>query len=231
MKALIGERPNAKPVGIGNSTSELDLDVLMSGTRDDASGPEDVEPITLSEDDNNEEGTEDQRRTQKKRSVSIAGLDEDVKPKPGTSARPNVSKPTTTGTKPKKLKGFEELVEITTAEETTRQKELDLEIQRSKDKTSRIMAKAELQRAAIEAKAEKVKRAHEMEMMKMQLELAKFQAAPGIGTGPHAQLGQGSGVHSPSLYPTFSPSFTFGDGSQFEGMVSRNDSTGRGDVE
>ena len=230
MKALIGECPNAKPVGIGNSTSGLDLNVLTSGARDGASGLEDAEAITLSENDDDEE--DDRHRTQNKRSASVAGLDEDTKPKPETPTRPNVSKPTTTGTKPKKLKGFEELVEITTAEEATRQKELDLEIQKSKDKTTRITAKAELQRVAIEAKAEKVKRAHEMEMMKLQLELAKIhQAAPGIGTGVHAQLSQGSSVHSPGLYPAFSPGFTFGGGSQFEGMTGGNGSAGQGNAE
>ena len=224
MKALIGERPNAKPVGIGNSTSKLDLDVLTPGARDDASGPEDAEPIMLSDHDDDEE--DDQHRTQNKHSASVAGLDEDTKPKPETPACPNMSKPTTTGTKPKKLKGFEELVEITMAEEATRQKELNLKIQKLKDKTSRIMAKADLQRVAIEAKAEKVKHAHEMEMMKLQVKLAKIhQATPGIGTGVSGS------VHSPGLDPAFSPGFTFGDGSQFEGMTGGNGSAGQGNAE
>lgn len=214
MKALIGERPNAKPVGIGNSASEVEVDVLTPGIRRDDF--EDTEPTRLSEDDSDEEDqVDDQRRAGNKRSASVAGLDEDVKPKRGTPARPNVSKPTAVGTKPKKMKGLEELAEITAAEEATRRKELDLEIQKSKDKTSRTTAKAELQRAAIEAKKEMVKQAHEMEMMKLQLELAKIHhATPGIGTSVHLQLGQSSGVHSPVSYPAFNTGFTFGDGSQ-----------------
>ena len=145
----------------------------------------------------------------------------DIKPKLGTPACPNVSKPTATGTKPKKLKGFEELAEISVAEEVTHQKQLDLEIQRSKDKASRTTAKAEVQKAAIEAKKEKMKQAHELEMMKLQLELSKTRHdPPGIGVGIRAQLSQGHDIHSPDLYPTLSPSFGFGDSSQFDGATS-----------
>ena len=68
MKALIGERPNAKPVGIGNSASELNLDVLAPGTQDNSL--EDAEPIMPSENDDDEEDqVEDQHRTQNKHSV------------------------------------------------------------------------------------------------------------------------------------------------------------------
>lgn len=226
MKALIGKHPNTKPVGIGNSTSELDLDVLMTSARGDASGLEDLKPIVLSEnDDDDDDRVEDQHHAQNKRLASVAGLDEDVKPK--MPAHPNVSKPTTTVTKPKKLKGFEELVKIAAVEETTRQKELDLEIQWSKDKMSRVAVKAEFQRVLIEAKREKAKQAHEMEMMKLQLELAKVhQAAPGIADGVHTQLGPGSSVHSPGLYPAFSPRFTFGDSGQFDRVTSGNQGGG-----
>jgi len=226
MKALIGERPNAKPVGIGNSASELDLDVLAPGTQDNSL--EDAEPIMPSENDDDEEDqVEDQRHTQNKHLASVAGLDQDIKPKPGTPARPNVSKPTVMGTKPKKLKGFEELAEISVAEEATCQKEIDLKIQKLKDKASRTTAKVELKKAELEAKKEKMKQTHEVEIMKLQLELAKTrQVAPGIGVGIPTQLGQGGSVHSPDLYPAFGPGFGFGDGNQFDGMMSQNKGTG-----
>jgi len=237
MKQIIGERPNAKPVGIGNSTSELDLDVLASGTQGETGGFEDPEPDTPSENDDDDGNNDDKvqegerHRIQNKRSASTAGLDEDVKPKLGTPARPNVSKPTGTGPKPKKVKGLEDLVEISVAEEVTRQKELDLDIQRSKDKASRVRAKAEVQKVAIEAKREKMKQTHEMEMMKLQLELAKTrQAAAGVGVGIAAQHNQG-GIHPPSLYPPFSPSFSFSDGSQFDGTAGGNESVGQGSFE
>ena len=234
MKALIAERPNAKPVGIGDSTSELDLDALMPGTQNDASSPEDAEPITLSEDDDGDEDNEaeGQRRARNKRSASVAGLEEDTKPKPGTPAHPNVSKPTTAGTKPKKLKGLEELVEIAAAEEGTCQKELDLKIQKSKDKASMIKAKAELQKATIEAKKEKAKQAHEVEMMKLQLQFAKIrQVAPGISEGIPTQLSECSDVHSSGVYPAFSPGFGFDDGSQLDGTTSANGGLGEGGFE
>lgn len=232
MKCIIGERPNVKPVGIGNSASELDLDVLAPSTQDDMSGAEDAEPVTLSEnDDDDEVKGENHRHARDKRSASIAGLDEDIKPKLVTPARPNVSKPTGAGPKPKKVKGLEDLVEISVAEEVTRQKELDLDIQRSKDKARKVQAKVELQKVAIEAKREKTRQTHEMEMLKLQLELAKTrQAAPGVGVGIPTQHGQSS-IHPPSLYPPFSSSFSFGDGSQFDGTASGNEGTGEGSFE
>ena len=165
MKQIIGERPNAKPVGIRNSASKLDLDVLASGAQDDTSG-EDAGPVTLSENDDDDDKAQG-NHTQNKRSASAAGLDDDVKPRPGTPAQPNVSKPSNTGPKLKKAKGIDDLVEIAVAEEATRQKELDLDIQRSKDKASRAQAKAEVQRVAIEAKREKARQTHEMEIVRM----------------------------------------------------------------
>lgn len=220
MKALIGERPNAKPVGIGNSATELDLDVLAPGTQDNTSGCEDSEPIMLSENDDDEvnkgQAVEDRNRTRGKRSASVAALDEDVKPKLGTPARANMSKPTAAGPKLKKLKGLEELVEITMTEEVTRQKEIDLEIQQSKEKASRAQVKEEVKKAAIEAKKEKVKQAHEVEMMKLQLELAKMHQV-GIGAS------QGS-VHSPGMYPPFDLGL---NSCQLDGM-SANDGVGQG---
>ena len=77
-------------------------------------------------------------------------MDEDVKPKLGTSACPNTSKMTTTGPKSKKSKGHEDLNDVAIAEEATHQKELDLNIQKSKGKASnvqaKIQAKVEMQR-------------------------------------------------------------------------------------
>jgi hypothetical protein len=233
IKCIVGERPNVKPVGIGNSASELDLDVLAPATQDDTSGPEDIEPIAPSEnddDDTEEIHREDRRRTQNKRSASIAGLNEDIKPKLETAAHPNVLKPTAVGSKSKKSKGLEELVEIATVEEATCQKELDLEIQKSKAKASKVQAKAEVQMAAIEAKKEKEKRAHEVEMMKFQLKLVRIrQVAPGTRTGVPTQLSQGN-VHPSSLYPSFTPGFSFSDGGQFDG-TSGNEGVGEGSFE
>ena len=215
MKALLGERPNTKPVGIGNSTSKLDLDVLAPSAKDN--GPEEIS----SDDNDEEEQADDQRRAPKKRSASVAELEQDVKPKPETPARPNVSKPTTTGTKMKKAKGYEELAKIAVAESVTHQKDLDLKIQKSKDKAIMVTAKVELKKAELEAKREKMRQAYEMERLKLQLELAKTrQVAPGIGVGVHPQLGHGGSIHSPGLYPPFSQNFGFDNGSQFDGMAS-----------
>ena len=82
MKQIIGKHLNTKPVGIRNSASEPDLDVLASGAQVDTSG-EDTGPVALSE---NDEDETQGHCTQIKRSVSAAGLDEDVKPRLGTSA-------------------------------------------------------------------------------------------------------------------------------------------------
>jgi len=232
MKCILGERPNAKPVGIGNSTSELDLNVFASGTQDDTGGLEDTEDIAPSENDycgngENSQG-EDQHNAKTKRSASVAGLDEDVKPNPRTPAHPNMSKPTVAGPKPKKVKGLEDLTEIAVAEEATRQKELELDIQRSKEKASRAQAKAEVKKAAIEAKREKEKLAHEVESMKLQLEFARLrQATPGVGMAGTTQHGQDD-LHSSGSYPPYSPNFGFGDGGRFNGGVGGDGGVGQG---
>ena len=202
-----------KPVGIGNSASELDLNVLVPGTQEDASGFGDIGPVALSENDDNED--DDRPHAQKKRSASVAGLEEDVKPNVMTPARPNLSKPTTTGPKSKKPKGLEELVEIAHAEEVTCQKQLDLQIQKVKERESKAQVKADVQKAVIEAKKEKAKQVHEVEMMKLQLELARVrQLALGIGAGEiRSPLNRGS-VHPSGLFPSFSLSFGFGDDDQ-----------------
>ena len=49
MKAIIGEHPNTKPVGIGNSTSELNLDVLVTSTQDGGTSLEGAKPAAPSE--------------------------------------------------------------------------------------------------------------------------------------------------------------------------------------
>lgn len=238
MKAIIGERPNIKPVGIGNSGTEVDLTVLGPDVQDEESGPDDVETITLSEcDDDETQGDSQGRVVKKKRSAFAAGLDEDVKPtidedikpkqdedvkpKLGTYARPNTSKPTATGSKPKKVKGIDDIVEIAMAEEVTRQKELELDVQRSKDKASRAQAKAEVKKAAIEAKKEKERQAHEMELAKMRLEFARFQHALPVGVG--AQLNQDN-IHLPT---PFTPDLPFGGG-QFGGAVNGGEDMGEG---
>ena len=208
MKAIIGERPNIKPVGIGNSASAIDLNVLEPDVRDEGSEPEDTENAAVSERDNEVQGESQRHANKNKRSSSAAELDEDIKPKLGTPARQNTSKPTATGSKPKKVKGFEDIAGIAIAEEVSRQKELELDAQRSKDKASRVLAKAEVKKAAIEAKKERERQAHEMEMMKMQLELAKFQrtSVPGVGVQPI----QGD-INLPGLCPPFTPNLPFGN--------------------
>ena len=149
MKAIIGERPNMKPAGLGNSTTAVDLRVLEPDVQDDGRGPEGIETDDeIQQESHNYAG-------KIKRSASFAELDEDVKPKLGTLARPNTSKPTATGSKPKKAKGLGNIVDIAIAEEVSCQKELELDIQRSKDKASRVQAKAEVKKAAIKAKKEK----------------------------------------------------------------------------
>ena len=67
-----------KPVGIGNSASELDLSVLVApSVQDEGSGPKDLAPTTPSE-----HGDDDNNKTQlgvshmkTKHSASVVGLD------------------------------------------------------------------------------------------------------------------------------------------------------------
>ena len=152
MKRILDEHPNVELLGIGNSASELDLDVLTCSTEDDASSLGDTELVIASDsddDDDDDPWGEDERRRSNKRSASAAGLDEDT------------------------IMGLEDLTKIAVAEEVTYQKRLGLSIQKSKEKTIRAQIKAEIRKLEIEAKREKAKQAHEREMVKLQVEFAR----------------------------------------------------------
>ena len=214
MKQIIGEHPNVRPVGLRNSASVLDLDALMPSSQDETSKMDDNKTPPLGNNlGNNQRCTE-------KRSVSTAGLNEDVKPKVGTPVHPNMSKPTAKRSKPKKAK-VEDLTEIAVTEESTHQKELDLNIQRSKEKEAKAQAKVELCKAELEAKVEKAQMTHDIEMMKLQLELANAQqTAPGAEMGISMQTNQDN-LHVPSLYCPYSSGFGFGDGGQIGSGAGR----------
>lgn len=225
MKGIIGERPNMKPVGVGNSTSPVDLTILGSGVQGGGSDSEDSESTILSGWDGESQGETQHHTGKNKRSASAAGLDEDIKSKPRTPAHANASRPTAVGSKPKKAKGLDDIVEIAIAEEVSHQKQLELGVQKSKDKASRFRAEAEVKKAAIEAKREREKHTHEIAMMKMQLELAKIQRAAPVSVD--ARPSQGN-IHLPGLCPPFPPNLHFGSDSQFSGAVDENEGVGEG---
>ncbi|KAH6887386.1 hypothetical protein BKA70DRAFT_1122229, partial [Coprinopsis sp. MPI-PUGE-AT-0042] len=198
MRDLVGERPNRNPVGIGNSTSEIDVEALEGGEEggEEGDGPGD------SEDDEdaipqNDADTSSEPGTN---FDPLAPLDiqEDVKPVIPAKRKPSMQAPPA---KKAKLTGFEhKFVDVATAEETTEQRRLEIEkvkiegafaLQLEREKT-----KVERERIRTEAKLrhKEEKRRYKLEKLRLKQPAPQEQSH---GTSHH---GQGYGaLIDPSL--------------------------------
>ncbi|KAJ7027996.1 hypothetical protein C8F04DRAFT_1189009 [Mycena alexandri] len=193
MRSLIGERPNLRPVGIGNNNSAMDVSLLLPGSDDDTartSSP-DLFPETLAgmdmdsddestlakqpievDDDSDVEGvkakTGGSAKPPKRRAVSEPASPNVKPPTKKTKPQPAVSVPTTSTAKLAKPATTKDKFTATIlAEEETRRRELAL----TKDKNR---ARAEIELAKVKSlrdvKVEKTK-------MKAKEKLAKIELA------------------------------------------------------
>ncbi|KAF9484224.1 hypothetical protein BDN70DRAFT_872925 [Pholiota conissans] len=193
LRDLISERPNITPVGLGNTSTGFDLNLL---------GPQ--EPDNDSDDDNSNNGDDDDDDNNNScqaiddGTVSEAGSHgEDVKPdvKPdfsGKASRKRTgAKPSTSAAAPKPPKkpktSHEKFSEIAIKEEETTQKLLDIKKQKmANDSTvnvAQIQAKAQLKIRRAELQAQVIARREEHQF---QLELARIQSRVGPSTASSA---------------------------------------------
>ena len=186
MRALIGERPNVNPVGLGNSATDIDMDSyrIGKGGSDDSSEKLDVE-IAIEElekelvDDEIDEDDNDHLVKKGKARLDMSGA-EQINGK--TATRPGKSKPA--GRAPKerrKKRKLEDFAEVAEAEEVTRQKELEL----AKATVDKDRAKLDVKAAETAYKMQKLqdkiaKRKERAEEKATKLRLLEFRQTHGF---------------------------------------------------
>ncbi|KAI0737911.1 hypothetical protein C8Q80DRAFT_1209190 [Daedaleopsis nitida] len=204
LRALIAQRPNNNPTGIGNTESEIDLTVLGVGSANDAgdtveadrdagTGDDDegaVEELggrdevmdRLSGEDESKEGEDSRGRRKRGLTADIVETPAKTSKKPKTPARAGTSTPTTTmtsqsKTKPRKNKGMLDFEAIASAEEKTRQRELDVEFEKIQYNKSKLKLKGNI-------KLQREQHKFELRRLKLQqqkdLALASLQARSGV---------------------------------------------------
>ncbi|KAJ7700178.1 hypothetical protein B0H16DRAFT_1835286 [Mycena metata] len=102
MRSLIGERPNLRPVGIGNNNSAMDVSLLLPGSDDDADGARTSSPDLFPETLGGKSVDSDNESTSSKKPIVIDNEDSDVAKAKGKSAgkRRAVSEPASPNVKP-----------------------------------------------------------------------------------------------------------------------------------
>jgi hypothetical protein len=188
MRALIGERPNVNPIGLGNSATDIDMDSYRAGKGggDDSSEKLDVETeIEKMEkelaDDEIDEDDNDHRVNKGKPQLDMSGAEQ----RNGkTAARPGKSKPAGRAPKEqKKKRKLEDFAEVAEAEEVTRQKELEF----AKATVEKDRVKLEVKAAETAYKMQKLqdkiaKRKERAEEKATKLRLLEFRQAHGFTT-------------------------------------------------
>ncbi|RDX44580.1 hypothetical protein OH76DRAFT_1487018 [Lentinus brumalis] len=200
LRKLLGQRPNHKPAGLGNSTSPIDGAVLLTvnggeakggegGAREDSKkedgdgdSSEDSEDEDSEDDEADAEDEDEVVEVGKKRKASTATTAESKKApaeSKKTPARPSTSAAATPVPKAKKLKGMLNFEELAKAEETTRQKELELRTEKVRYNSEKVKADAKL-------KLQRDKQAYELRVLEFQArkELAIEQMRLNAANGP-----------------------------------------------
>ncbi|KAF8189655.1 hypothetical protein BJ912DRAFT_966029 [Pholiota molesta] len=188
MRDLIAQRPNIIPVGIGNSSSDIDFSVLQDtsisndteteATSDGYDILNDNVAMELAETSEAEqpEASDQSFNTKKRRAVSTTPEPEDVKPdvKPKVKTETKVTGPRASTSKPastapvKKRSRLEEFSIAAQAEEQTRQKELELNKAKLEASARLKIENSERQRDIIKAKVELKKQDNAKESAKIQ---------------------------------------------------------------
>jgi hypothetical protein len=215
MRDLIAERPNIVPTGLGNSESGIDIDIFGGGNNGEGnestqSGNDDGLGDPTSDDDDRDDGGT--RGTDSGPNEGGADSVASVRSKSAgkTAARPGTSKPVTRAPKEsKKKRKLEEFVEIASAEELTRQKELDLARARAEEKKAKMEAKTAEMEYKTQKLAEKAARRKEKadeKAVKLRLfELSQHRIPSGYNHSPPFSSQPPFMPGSASLYPVNRP--------------------------
>jgi hypothetical protein len=204
MKDLVSERPNVKPVGIGNSGSEIDMGGYL-GKSDDEETPH---SCPLSEDEN--EGERDQECND----VELKDEDDDslvsTKRKfvltKKTAARSGSSTPAIKH-KPKKARTVvEKFSDVAKAQEETVQKSLDMKMKRieanKETNIARIKAREQIrvekERVRKEIEVEKIRLERDKLQMEHEIRMAQLGMSRGASTSIPFSLPSGPYTHFPT---------------------------------
>jgi len=188
MRELIAKRPNIVPTGLGNSESGIDMDMFGEGSNAEGnespqSGNDDLPGDLTSDDADREDGS----MWKGGGTNSVASVRSKSAGK--TAACPGTSKPATRAPKENKKKWkLEEFVEIASAEELMRQKELDLARARAEENKAKMEAKtAEMAYKAqkLAEKAARQKEKADKKAIKLRLfELSQHKIQSGYNHSP-----------------------------------------------
>ncbi|RPD53484.1 hypothetical protein L227DRAFT_513249 [Lentinus tigrinus ALCF2SS1-6] len=206
MKALISQRPNVIPMGVGNSADAVDVDAILGDAITVSEDAGDIKPAPRpsldlffkddeSSSDASEGETEFLQRIQKRRASVVSAADSNEGEGKGgappankrTPARATASISATKGNKKsssKKLKMADNFSDIAVAEEVTRQKTLELQIIKAQQDTLKYKAKLTAQLEKERIKAEKAQLNAEMLKFKMRQEHELKLARINRGTLP-----------------------------------------------
>ncbi|KAL0569210.1 hypothetical protein V5O48_012756 [Marasmius crinis-equi] len=176
MKALLAERPNITPVGIGNSTTTLDVEGdIVPGPRTDEEGEGGEASTGTSHagsgsdksDDDDDEDIGGREQTAGSRIDKPAP--KKATPAPVATAQPGKSQPAEKPEKKtaKKTK-FQEFAELELAEEKSRGKELENQQLNTLKRHEQVTWEGKVEVAREERKAAERKMKHEMKMKRME---------------------------------------------------------------
>lgn len=180
MKALVAERPNVNPVGLGNSITGIDLSALDAEGDDDGTAGSDNPFLTgagsgqlASEQDDVElPGLSDLEEGQSMSSTlgvgDISDGEEQAEQKPPRTTAPSKRKSSSTPQAPpaKKFKMTGEFSQVTDNMQKTRQKSLDLAIEKERTKAKEQEMKMEYKLRKLSLKTVKEERKHERRLAK-----------------------------------------------------------------
>ncbi|KIJ09090.1 hypothetical protein PAXINDRAFT_17820 [Paxillus involutus ATCC 200175] len=205
MRKLIGQRPNNLPIGIGNNAIEVDGSAIIrpqsaGSDEDNISGGGYVsEPWDIEKDaegsDNELDGT-----------ITLTELSKKRKPSANVDEQPEKIARTVATTSTKKKSKKDEFAEIARAEESTRQKEMEV----AKVRAERDLVRSKVKLAKIELQREKLREQKERRQ-EQALMIQKQQATTQEHCHPsHATGGSvlGTAGHYREQHPV-APSFNF----------------------
>ncbi|KAH8115354.1 hypothetical protein DFH11DRAFT_1877111 [Phellopilus nigrolimitatus] len=161
---LIGERPNTNPVGLGNSSTDVDLSVLSRGDGDPKT--EDTDAVDFF-DDLSELGdsvtASEVTRTSAKRKASKSDID--IKPSTTPGAAERTAKATAAT---KKAKPFDALLSVAAEEERTKQAQIALAQAQAEVDMQRVKSEAEVKKELLKVKAEDRRAKADYKLKKME---------------------------------------------------------------
>jgi hypothetical protein len=238
MKALISERPNLTPVGLGNSETTFDMSIFEAEYKTDGDGSK---PVT--DEDEDADLDADAADVNAADAADLLDADdeddEDIsipRKRPADSGNSAKKKPVQQARKAKaskqdihrdkKLKPMDRFADIAAVEEATNQKSLDLKKLQSQAAMARIKAKADIRIQRDKLRGElrmlEKKQEHDFRMAQLNLQITQRHSTHGLpSTGLYDASSQssqagGTGLFNAEEYSGSARSYSTGQSSGFD---------------